>query len=44
VISRRQRRQIRDIAQSLLDTESLLLPEMNGFFEGEAEARKPPAG
>jgi hypothetical protein len=28
--SRRQRRQIRDIAQSLLDTQSLLLPEPNG--------------
>jgi hypothetical protein len=34
VISRRQRRQMRDIAQSLLDTESLLLPEMNGFSDG----------
>jgi AmiR/NasT family two-component response regulator len=31
VISRRQRRQIRDIAQALLDTESLLLSEVNGF-------------
>jgi response regulator NasT len=31
VLSRRQRRQIRDIAQSLLDTQSLLLPEMNGL-------------
>jgi response regulator NasT len=30
VSSRRQRRQIRDIAQSLLDTQSLLLPERNG--------------
>lgn len=28
--SRRQRRQIRDIAQSLLDTQDLLLPEANG--------------
>lgn len=28
--SRRQRRQIRDIAQSLLDTQSLLCPEENG--------------
>jgi hypothetical protein len=41
VISRRQRRQIRDIAQSLLDTESLLLPEVNGFF-GDAEPEKRP--
>ncbi len=31
VSSRRQRRQIRDIAQSLLDTESLLIPERNGW-------------
>jgi two-component system, response regulator PdtaR len=31
VLSRRQRRQIRDIAQSLLDTQPLLLPEMNGL-------------
>jgi hypothetical protein len=45
VISRRQRRQVRDIAQSLLDTESLLLPEMNGFFDAaEGEKRPPPAG
>lgn len=36
VLSRRQRRQIRDIAQSLLDTQSLLLPEANGFL-GEHE-------
>jgi response regulator NasT len=44
VISRRQRRQIRDIAQSLLDTESLLLPGVNGFFgEAEADKRVPPA-
>jgi AmiR/NasT family two-component response regulator len=44
VISRRQRRQIREIAQSLLDTESLLTPELNGFLEGaEAEGRKPSA-
>src|SRR5262249_9594395 len=40
VLSRRQRRQIRDIAQSLLDTEALLLPGSNGFLEsGEAPAR-----
>jgi len=36
--SRRQRRQIRDIAQALLDTESLLLPEVNGFLD----ASEPP--
>jgi response regulator NasT len=30
VLSRRQRRQIRDIAQSLLDTQALLLPPANG--------------
>jgi AmiR/NasT family two-component response regulator len=39
VISRRQRRPIRDIAQSLLDAESLLLPEVNGCLEA-AEAEK----
>jgi hypothetical protein len=33
VLSRRQRRQIRDIAQSLLDTQSLLMPDANGFTE-----------
>src|SRR5262245_8041708 len=33
VLSRRQRRQIRDIAQSLLDTQSLLLPETNGLSD-----------
>jgi hypothetical protein len=43
VISRRQRRQMRDIAQSLLDTESLLLPEMNGFLDpSESESRNSP--
>ena len=31
VSSRRQRRQIRDIAQSLIDTQALLLPEQNGY-------------
>jgi ANTAR domain len=31
VLSRRQRRQIRDIAQSLLDTQSLLMPGVNGL-------------
>jgi response regulator NasT len=35
VISRRQRRQIRDIAQSLLDAESLFLPELNGVPDHE---------
>jgi ANTAR domain len=45
LISRRQRRQVREIAQSLLDTESLLMPEVNGFFDAaEAEKRPPPAG
>ena len=33
VLSRRQRRQIRDIAQSFLDTQSLLAPENNGLLE-----------
>jgi len=33
VSSRRQRRQIRDIAQSLIDTQALLLPEQNGYVE-----------
>jgi response regulator NasT len=32
VSSRRQRRQIRDIAQSLIDTQSLLLPDQNGYL------------
>ena len=45
VISRRQRRQIRDIAQSLLDTESLLLPEVNGFLDlDQPEEGKTPSG
>jgi hypothetical protein len=44
VISRRQRRQMRDIAQSLLDTESLLLPEMNGFLDtSDSESRNSPS-
>jgi AmiR/NasT family two-component response regulator len=30
MLSRRQRRQMRDIAQSLLDTQSLFAPELNG--------------
>ena len=41
VLSRRQRRQIRDIAQSLLDTQALLLPEANGIAD-PGEAAKPP--
>jgi response regulator NasT len=39
VQSRRQRRQIRDIAQSLLDTQSLLNPQANGFFEHRIDER-----
>jgi AmiR/NasT family two-component response regulator len=35
VLSRRQRRQIRDIAQSLLDTQSLFSPESNGVNDLE---------
>jgi hypothetical protein len=42
VLSRRQRRQIRDIAQSLLDTQSLLLPEMNGFADAPDCGEDPP--
>jgi response regulator NasT len=45
VQSRRQRRQIRDIAQSLLDTQSLLDPQANGFLDHRPDAppgeRKP---
>src|SRR5262249_62150714 len=41
VLSRRQRRQIRDIAQSLLDTQSLLTPEANGFHPRENESPEP---
>lgn len=45
LISRRQRRPMRDIAQSLLDTESLLLAEVDGFADcGEPEAGKSPPG
>lgn len=50
ILSRRQRRQIRDIAQSLLDTQSLLLPDSNGFLThprgsepSESERQLPPA-
>jgi len=42
LLSRRQRRQIRDIAQSLLDTEFLFSPETNGIFWQAEETRKPP--
>jgi response regulator NasT len=35
VLSRRQRRQIRDIAQSFLDTQSLLMPDDNALLEKE---------
>ena len=43
VLSRRQRRQIRDIAQSLLDTQFLFAPETNGFaaFADEPAAPEP---
>jgi response regulator NasT len=42
LLSRRQRKQIRDIAQSLLDTQLLLLPELNGSSEpANGEARRP---
>ncbi len=37
MLSRRQRRQIRDIAQSLLDTQSLLVPGGNGLDESARE-------
>ena len=43
LLSRRQRRQIRDIAQSLLDTQSLFLPEMNGCAEAPHHESPPPA-
>jgi response regulator NasT len=45
VLSRRQRRQIRDIAQSLLDTQCLFLPDTNGFAlpGGQADG-KPSCG
>ena len=44
VLSRRQRRPIRDIAQSLLDTQSLLLPEVNGFLEATRRDEESPPG
>jgi response regulator NasT len=47
VLSRRQRRQIRDIAQSLLDAQLLFSPDSNGLGnpllgELEAEPKEPP--
>ncbi len=43
VLSRRQRRQIRDIAQSLLDTQFLFLPDSDGMvpFTSEKLAQEP---
>jgi AmiR/NasT family two-component response regulator len=43
VLSRRQRRQIRDIAQSLLDTQFLFLPDSDGIapFAGEKLVQEP---
>src|SRR5207248_1625381 len=44
LLSRRQRRQIRDIAQSLLDTQFLFLPEVNGYdrhLDPEVEPQEP---
>jgi ANTAR domain-containing protein len=41
VLSRRQRRQIRDIAQSLLDTQSLLVPDANGFLDHPEPPERP---
>jgi hypothetical protein len=46
VLSRRQRRQIRDIAQALLDAQSLFLPDNNGLVEQmrlNEPAEPPPA-
>ena len=42
LLSRRQRRQIRDIAQSLLDTQSLFLPDTNGCAESGQHETPPP--
>jgi response regulator NasT len=43
VLSRRQRRQIRDIAQSLVDTQFLFLPEADGMaaFAGDKFVQEP---
>jgi response regulator NasT len=43
VLSRRQRRQIRDIAQSLLDTQALLLPGGNGYLDAGEVSQRPEA-
>jgi response regulator NasT len=40
VLSRRQRRPIRDIAQSLLDTEFLFTPDANGLWSASDERQK----
>jgi response regulator NasT len=40
LLSRRQRRQIRDIAQSLLDTQCLLLPDSNGVIDSPNGAQR----
>jgi hypothetical protein len=40
VLARRQRRQMQDVAQSLLDTECLLLPEVNELAEGNGSEVK----
>jgi hypothetical protein len=43
VLSRRQRRQIRDIAQSVLENQALILPQSNGFGDAAAaDPRYPP--
>jgi response regulator NasT len=39
VLSRRQRRQIRDIAQSFLDSQSLLIPDEDGFLDNGSPPR-----
>jgi hypothetical protein len=44
LLSRRQRRQIRDIAQSLLDARELLLPPANGVAGPEPPQAPTPAG
>jgi response regulator NasT len=44
VLSRRQRRQIRDIAQSLLDTQTLLMPPANGYGAYDPLPGEGPAG
>jgi AmiR/NasT family two-component response regulator len=44
VLSRRQRRPIRDIAQSLLDSESLFSPETNGALPQAEKHKNLPGG